>query len=261
MNRIDFKFLNSANIVLIPKKLDAKSVGDYRPISLIHSIAKIFSKLLANRLAPFLNTLISKSQTAFIRKRCIQDNFLYVQSVVRRLHKQKKPALFLKLDIQKAFDTVNWGYLLEVLQVMGFGPRWREWISFLFGSATSRALLNGSQGTAIQHRRGVRQGDPLSPMLFILAIDPLQRILDLATRHGILSPLPLTTAKLRTSLYADDAAIFINPSREELMAIKDILQAFGRASGLVTNLEKSSIHPIRCEDVDLDHVLQPFHGT
>jgi hypothetical protein len=87
MNGAEFKFLNSTNIVLIPKKSDAKSVGDYRPISLIHSIAKIFSKLLANRLAPFLNNLVSKSQSAFIRKRCIQDNFFYVQNVVRRLHK------------------------------------------------------------------------------------------------------------------------------------------------------------------------------
>jgi len=181
--------------------------------------------------------------------------------VVRRLHKQKKSALFLKLDIQKAFDSVNWGYLLEVLQAMGFGPRWREWISILFGTASSRALLNGTQGPGILHRRGVRQGDPLSPMLFILAIDPVQRILELATRQGILSPLPLNTANLRTSLYADDAAIFINPSRDEIMAVKDILHAFGCASGLVTNLEKSSIHPIRCEDIDLDHVLQPFHGT
>jgi hypothetical protein len=90
MDGAEFKFLNSVNIVLIPKKPDAKSVGDYRPISLIHSIAKIFSKLLANRLPPFLNNLVSKSQSAFIRKRCIQDNFLYVQNVVRRLHKQKK---------------------------------------------------------------------------------------------------------------------------------------------------------------------------
>jgi retron-type reverse transcriptase len=211
MNGAEFKFLNSANIVLIPKKPDAKSVGDYRPISLIHSIAKIFSKLLANRLAPFLNNLVSKSQSAFIRKRCIQDNFLYVQNVVRRLHKQKKSALFLKLDIQKAFDSVNWGYLLEVLQDMGFGPRWREWISILFGTTSFRALFNGSQGSGILHRSGVRQGDPLSPMLFILAIDPVHRILELATRQGILSPLPLNTPNLRTSLYADDAAIFINP--------------------------------------------------
>jgi hypothetical protein len=98
-------------------------------------------------------------------------------------------------------------------------------------------------------------------MLFILAIDPLQRILNLAARNGILSPIPLTTAKLRTSLYANDAVIFINPSREHLLAVKDILHAFGCASGLVTNLEKSSIHPIRCDNIDLDHVLQSFQGT
>jgi hypothetical protein len=88
-------------------------------------------------------------------------------------------------------------------------------------------------------------------MLFILAIDPVHRILELATRQGILSPLPLNTANLRTSLYADDVAIFINPSRDELVVVKDILHAFGCASGLVTNLEKSSIHPIRCEDMTL----------
>ncbi|WVZ52900.1 hypothetical protein U9M48_003903 [Paspalum notatum var. saurae] len=261
LNGSHFKLLNSANIVLIPKKLEAKYVGDYRPISLIHSIAKIFSKLLANRLAPYLDTLVSKSQSAFVRKRCIQDNFLYVQNTVRKFHKLKKPALFLKLDIQKAFDTVNLGYLLEILELMGFGHRWWEWISILFGSASSRALLNGSQGDSFEHRRGVRQGDPLSPMLFILAIDLLQQILNLATQHGILTPLPLTSAKLRTSLYADDAAIFLNPVREELAALKEILHIFGKASGLVTNFEKSSIHPIRCEEIDLDHILHHFQGS
>ena len=108
--------------------------------------------------------------------------------------------------------------------------------------------------------RGVCQGDPLSPMLFILAMDPLQRLLDLATQHGTLSPLPPTATRWRTSLYADDAAIFINPRKEDLETVKAILQAFGNFSGLHINLEKSSIHPIRCEEVDLDHVLFSFAG-
>lgn len=168
--------------------------------------------MLANRLAPHLNNLVSKCQSSFIKRRCIQDNFLYVQNTVRRLQKTRTPTLFMKLDIQKAFDTINWSYLLEVLQALGFGARWRRWISILFGMASSRALLNGQQGDRFSHKRGMRQGDPLLPMLFILAINPLQKVLDLATQQGILTPLPLATTKLRTSLYADDAATFINPN-------------------------------------------------
>ena len=185
---------------------------------------------------------------------------MYVQNYVRQFQKTKISTLLLKLDIHKAFDTINWSYLLEYLQARGFGHRWREWITILFSTASSRALINGVQGESFDHRRGVRQGDPLSPMLFILAFDPLQRILDLASEHGVLTPLPLAAAKLRTSLYADDAAIFINPTRNDLQAVKQILNAFGAATGLTTNFEKSSIHPIRCENVDLSNILQPFPG-
>jgi len=196
-----------------------------------------------------------------MKKRSIHDNFLYVQGVVRKLHRQKMLALLMKLDIHKAFDTVNWGYLLEILQALGFGPCWREWISILFLTSSSTALLNGRQGPSFSHARGVRQGDPLSPMLFILAMDPLQRLLDLATQYGILTRLPFTAAKWRTSMYADDAAIFINPIKEDVEDVKIILEAFGTFLGLHINLQKSSVHPIRCENVDLDQVLSAFTGN
>jgi len=120
-----FQHLNSAHLILIPKKLDALKLSDYRPISLTHSAAKLVSKLLAARLAPHLNVLASRAQSAFIKKRSIHDNFLYTQNLVRDLHRLRKPALFLKLDIAKAFDSVRWDYLMETLSRMGFGPRWR----------------------------------------------------------------------------------------------------------------------------------------
>jgi hypothetical protein len=98
-------------------------------------------------------------------------------------------------------------------------------------------------------------------MLFNLAIDHLQWILDLASDSGIFTPLPLASMKLRTSLYTDDAAIFIILNQDDLLAVKDILQTFGQATGLVTNFGKSSTHPLRCEELDLQNVLEPFPGT
>jgi hypothetical protein len=97
-------------------------------------------------------------------------------------------------------------------------------------------------------------------MLFILAMDPLQRLLDMATQHNVVTTLPLAAARRRTSMYIDDATIFINPLKEDLEAITTILHEFGIISGLCINMQKSSVHPIRCQDIDLDHVLASFTG-
>ena len=100
---------------------------------------------MANRLAGSLDLLVSRAQSAFIKQRSIHDNFLYTQSLIKEVYRAKYPALFLKLDIAKAFDSVRWDFLLEVLTQMGFGVKWRAWVSILLGSTSSAVFLNGQE--------------------------------------------------------------------------------------------------------------------
>jgi mannosylglycoprotein endo-beta-mannosidase len=254
-------WLNSANVVLLPKKEGAEEVADFRPISLIHGIARIISKMLAIRLAPYMNDLVSNAQSAFIKKRSIHDNFLYVENLATRFHKSKIPALLLKLDIRKAFDSISWEYMLGHLQRRGFPPRFRDWVAALFTSASSRVLLNGIASVPILHGRGLRQGDSLSPLLFVIAIDPLAQILEKASHLDLLHKLRGRGTILRTSLFADDAAVFVAPIKEDLQNLAPILHRFGLVTGLCTNFNKSSEVPIRCGNIDLEDVLEGIPVT
>jgi hypothetical protein len=142
-------------------------VGDYRPLSLIHGLSKIFSK--ASRQPPSAAFACHCLQLPerLRKKRSIHDNFLHVQNLIKKLHSSKTPSLFLKLDISnsKAFDSVGWAYLIEVMMVLGFGQVWREWVCLSLASASSRVLLNGDSGFSFWHARGLRQGDLLSHVI------------------------------------------------------------------------------------------------
>jgi hypothetical protein len=237
--------------VLVPKIASPQRINDYRPISLVHSFPKIITKILSNRLGPKLQHLISNSQTAFLKKRCIHDCFVFVQQVIKALHKKKVPALFIKLDIHKAFDTLDWHYLLNILTHLGFGQTWRDWISSLWCTFSSAFLLNGNLGRRILHYRGVRQGDPLSTMLFQLAMEPLQLLFRKAQEMGLLWKLHPICDAFRVSMNADDAALFLNPTKHDLDISDFILKIFSEASGLVTNLSKTQYFPIKCNENDL----------
>jgi hypothetical protein len=252
MNHQELQLLNQAFVVLVPKKEDPQSINDFRPISLTHSFSKIISKILANMLGPELHHLISINQTTFIKKRVIHGNFVFVQQVIKDLHKRKIPALFIKLDISKAFDTFCWPYLISIMDHLGFGLRWINWICSLWYSASSSFLLNGDPSQRILHCRGVRQGDPLSPMLFLLAMELLHRLFSRAQQMGMLDKLSGGCERFRASLYADDAAIFIKPNSKELVVTECILDLFAKASGLITNIGKAEFFPIRCEAMNLD---------
>ncbi|WVZ96660.1 hypothetical protein U9M48_042270 [Paspalum notatum var. saurae] len=223
---LDFDLLNTANVVLLPKHDSAECLASYRPISLIHSVAKLFTKLISLRLAPSMRNIISKSQTAFIKGRSIHDNFLFVRNMARKYHRNGTPMLMVKLDISKAFDSIRWDYLLALMGHMGFPIRWRNWVASTLATSTSQ----------IAHGRGLRQGDPLSPLLFVLAIDPLQRLLHHATEAGILSRVSRAGTRLRTSLYADDAIIFIRPKKVSSMLLLTCFTFSGKqaACGLIS---------------------------
>jgi hypothetical protein len=116
-------------------------------------------------------------------------------------------------------------------------------------------LLNGIPNAPIKHGRGLRQGDPLSPLIFFIAMDPLQKLLHLATEKGYLSKLRGRTTRLRVSMYVDDTTIFVKPTRENMLALADLLTFSARLQGSKQIFQKSTIIPIRCEGLNLHKIL------
>jgi hypothetical protein len=215
---------------------------------------------MARHLSAKMNDIVSKAR-ALSSRRELHDKFMYVRNTACRLHHSKTPSLLIKLDIAKAFDTVHGDYMLDLLQHLGFPQRWRALLMTLFSTASSRIILNGIPGKNILHGCNLRQGDPLSPLLFDNAIDPLQRLLEKAADSGLLSAIPGGIQGHRVSLYADGAAIILSPTMHDVEGLVSILQNFGEVCGLVTNATKSSISPIQCANINLEEILTNFPAT
>lgn len=237
---------NSSFITLVPKVKDPITLADYRPISLIGCIYKIVAKTLALRLKGVIGELVDSVQSAYIEGRNILDGPLIMNEICSWARKTKKKMFVFKADFEKAFDSVNWGFLDSLMQQMGFGAKWRAWIHGCLSSAKASILVNGSPTGEFQLMRGVRQGDPLSPFLFILAMEGLNVAIKGAVGKRLLKGvnLPNNGPTLSHLFYADDAIFLGDWDRGSAENLARILKCFEVVSGLKVNFQKSRVFGI-----------------
>ena len=205
--------INHTNIVLIPKIRNPMKVSDLRPISLCNAIYKIISKVLANRLKQVLPQIISPTQSAFVPGRLITDNVLVTFETLHTMHsgqKGKKGSLALKLDINKTYDKVEWHFLQSIMEKMGFPDTWIERVMSCVSTPSFSILVNGKAYGMIHPSKGIRQGDPLSPYLFLLCAEGFTALLDQAESEGRIKGVSICRGayKVTNLMFADDSLLF-----------------------------------------------------
>lgn len=164
-----------------------------------------------------MSQIIMDVQTGFQKGRQIAESYVYAQHLLHTTRKQKLPFAMLKLNIKKAFDTINWDFILQVMENLGFCENWIKWIRNAILQGSSQVLINRLRGKKIHLRHGVRQGDPLSPSLFIMTMDFFARYLHKLTEIGAIR---LPYAGMRPCLlYADDALLFLKPDPHQAQAV------------------------------------------
>ncbi|RVX09485.1 Transposon TX1 uncharacterized 149 kDa protein [Vitis vinifera] len=214
---------NASFIVLLPKKNLSKRISDYRPISLITSLYKIIAKVLAGRLRGVLHETIHSTQGAFVQGRQILDAVLIANEIVDEKRRSGEEGVVFKIDFEKAYDHMSWDFLDHVLEMKGFSPRWRKWMRGCLSSVSFPVLVNGNEKGWVKASRGLRQGNPLSPFLFIIVADVLSRMLLKA---------------------------------EEKNVLEGFRVVFGHISGLKVNLDKSNIYGINLEQNHLSRLAE-----
>jgi hypothetical protein len=234
--------LNSTFLAPIPKANNPSSFDDFRPISLCNLCYKIISKIIANRLKPFLSRAISIERLGFLKGRRIQDAIGTTHEVLHSIKKKSLKALVLKLDLRKAYDNIDWDFLRLILLKIGAGIQMTNWIMSCVTSASFSVLINGEATNFFRSGRGVRQGCPLSPLLFILVMEGLSILLKNSLERGSITSIKVSRLiKILHILFVDDVIIMSKASLSDWQEIDRLINLFCKALGMSLNQSKTTI--------------------
>ena len=209
----------------------------WRPIALLNVDYKLVSKVLCNRLSGVIGSVVREDQVCGIRERSIFDHLHLLRDVCDYVDRNGVKIGILNLDQAKAFDRVSHRYLFDVLEAFGVGPGFRSWVRLLYTDVLSRILVNGNVTAALQVRRSVRQGCGLSPLLYILSVEPFARKVRGSSRLSGLQ-IPSSSDRVRTIQYADDISVLVR-KEAEVRVVLAVAELFHKASGALLNKEKS----------------------
>eukprot|EP00253_Pinus_taeda_P031439 PITA_31439 len=234
--------INFTFIALIPKSDSPSSFADFRPISLCNVLYKIISKIIANRIRPILSKHIAPQQFAFLENRQIHEAIGSAQEAIHSIWTKHLKSILLKIDLSKAFDRVSWLYIKMILIHLGFPHQLITWIMACITSPTYSILINGAASHFFHSERGLRQGCPLSPLLFLLVMEALSRLICSPKREGSIRGLKITEECYLTHLlFVDDVLILLDGSIQDTSSFNRILNLFAHATGMEVNKEKSTI--------------------
>ena len=245
--------LNTTFLVLIPKKGEAEDLKDFRPISLLGRLYKLLAKVLANCLKRVVGTLVFDAQNAFVKGRHILNTSLTANEIIYLWQKKKEKGVACKLDIEKAFDNINWQFLMKVMLGMGFGSKWRRWIWWCISTAKFSVLVNGVPAGFFSSSRGLRQGGSPLPLPLHFGYGGFEILLRRVVAGGFISGCTLTgregsVCSISHLLFVDDTLVFCKASKDQLIYLRWVLFWFEASYGLEINLDKSEIDKV--SDVD-----------
>lgn len=226
-------------VICLPKGDKQKEyIRNWRPITLLNVVYKIGSSCIANRIKTVLSKLISQDQTGFMANRYIGDNIRLIYDLISYLNIKNAPGLLLSIDFEKAFDSLSWNFMFKVLKAYGFGDSISRWVETFYNSIKSSVVVNGNSTQWFNVERGCRQGDPISPYLFILSVEILSIMIK---EEKSIKGIHVDDVEYKIAQFADDTQLLNEGDRTSFEQTIHILDTFGRASGLLMNSEKTQV--------------------